>query len=769
MAAVNSKLQQGLAFHQRGQLDRAEGIYREILASAPDDFDALHLLGMLEGERGNAAEATRWLSQALRKNPRAASAHSNLGVALLELTRPEEALASFDRALGLNPDFIDALIGQGLALIQLARLEEALAGFERALAIRPEFAAALYGRGNALLQLGRLDEALVSFDRVLMQMPSHVEALKNRGDALLQLRRPDEALASYDKALAINPRHVQAINNRGNALQNLGRHVEAIASYDKALSITAQYPEAHYNRGNALWQVKRPDEALASYERAIALRPDYPRAFYSRGNLLREMNRHEDAHDSFQRLIEIAPEFDYAPGDLLFAQLFCCNWTELEQRVTGIVRGLRAGKRVVTPFPFLSISDSAADQLRCSQLLVSDKFPAASQPVWRGERYRHDRIRLAYLSADFRVHPSSFLLAGLFEQHDQSRFETIAISFGDDDQSEIRARLKGAFERFIDVRSKSDLEVARLLRDLEVDIAVDLMGHTQFTRMGIFALRPAPVQVNFFCPGTSGTDYLDYIICDRVVIPEDHHPHYSEKVVYLPDTFQANDSKRGIAERAPTRAEAGLPDKGFVFCSFNQAYKFTPALFDVWMRMLHSVEGSVLWLQQANAAALRNLRHEATRRGVDANRLIFAPRVPRLEDHLARYRLADLFLDTLPYNAQTTASDALWAGLPVITCLGTTFVGRVAASLLNAIGLPELITQSLPEYEALALKLVTERKTLAEVRSTLARNRGTFPLFNTDRFRRHIEAAYVEMWERRQRGESPASFAVQPVQQPKSV
>jgi len=350
----------------------------------------------------------------------------------------------------------------------------------------------------------------------------------------------------------------------------------------------------------------------------------------------------------------------------------------------------------------------------------------------------------------------------MFEHHDRSRFETIAISFGDDDQSEIRTHLKAGFERFIDVRNRSDLEVARLMRELEVDIAVDLMGHTRYCRMGILALRPAPVQVNFFCPGTSGADYLDYIICDRVVIPEDHHAHYAEKVVYLPDTFQANDSRRRIAEHTPSRAEAGLPDDGFVFCSFNNPYKFTPATFDIWMRLLRRVEGSVLWLQEVNATAAKNLRREAIQRGIEANRLVFAPRVPRLEDHLARYRLADLFLDTLPYNAQTTASDALWAGLPVITCLGTTFVGRVAASLLNAVGLPELITSSWEDYEALALKLAVDKGLLADIKARLAQNRATYPLFNTDRFRRHMEAAYVTMWGRYQRFEPPVSFAVEP-------
>ena len=357
----------------------------------------------------------------------------------------------------------------------------------------------------------------------------------------------------------------------------------------------------------------------------------------------------------------------------------------------------------------------------------------------------------------------AYCLLGLFETHDQARFETTAISFGPDSNDGMRARLSAAFGRFIDVRNRSDREVAALLRKLEIDIAVDLKGFTAGARAGILSHRAAPVQVNYLgYPGTMGADFIDYILADRLVIPEAHHACYTEKVVYLPDTYQVNDSRRVIADRTPTRALAGLPEQGFVFCSFNSSYKINPTIFDLWMRLLSNIEGSVLWLLESNAVAVRNLRKEAANRGIAPERLVFAPRV-KLEDHLARHLLADLFLDTLPYNAHTTASDALWAGLPMLTCLGTTFAGRVGASLLNAVGLNELITRSLEEYEALALQLATNPKHLADFKSKLAGNRNTFPLFNTDRFRRHIEAAYTTMWERYQRGEAPGSFAVEPI------
>jgi len=437
-----------------------------------------------------------------------------------------------------------------------------------------------------------------------------------------------------------------------------------------------------------------------------------------------------------------------------------CDWHAYEEDSTRVIADVRAGKPTIEPFMFLGISESAQDQLRCSQTWVRDQCAPSASRLWRGNRYRHDRIRLAYVSAHFHERPMGYLMARLFELHDRSRFETIAISSGPDDRSAMRARLKGAFERFIDVRQRSDREVVQQMRQLEIDIAVDRTSFTQGARPGIFAMRAAPIQVSYLAyPGTMGADFIDYVVADEVVIPPEHHAWYAEKVVYLPDSYFVNDSTRKIADRTPTRAELGLPERGFVFCCFNNNYKTTPQVFDVWMRLLREVEGSVLWLLEDNAAAESNLRREASARQVEPDRLIFAPRIAH-GDHLARHRQANLFLDTLPCNAHTTATDALWAGLPVLTCIGTTFTGRVAASLLRAIGLPELITDSLDAYFALALQLAGDTERLDDIRRTLLNHRTTWPLFDTDRFRRHIEAAYQEMWERHQRGEAPTSFSV---------
>jgi predicted O-linked N-acetylglucosamine transferase (SPINDLY family) len=396
---------------------------------------------------------------------------------------------------------------------------------------------------------------------------------------------------------------------------------------------------------------------------------------------------------------------------------------------------------------------------------VRNKYPPRPAPIWRGERYGHARIRIAYLSADLNDHPVAHLAAGMFARHDRSRFETFAISLDPDKPGEMRDRLKGLFDRFIDANPMSDEQVAGLVRDLEVDIAVDLTGFTKGLRPSIFAQRPAPVQVNYLgFAGTLGQDYWDYIVADRFVIPEESRAHYAEKVVYLPDTFMVTDSDRGISRQVPSRAQAGLPENGFVFSCFNNTYKLTPDLFDVWMRLLREVEGSVLWLSKGNAVALGNLRREAEKRGVAGERLVFASRVVGIENHLARLGLADLFLDTLYYNAHATAGDALRAGVPVLTCPGATFASRVAGSLVSAVGMPELITATLADYEALALRLARDPERLAAMRQKLARNLQSFPLFDTERFTRHIEAAYTEMWQRAERGERPQSFAVAPTE-----
>jgi len=460
--------------------------------------------------------------------------------------------------------------------------------------------------------------------------------------------------------------------------------------------------------------------------------------------------------------LELDPDIPHVWGSLIRYRLQCCDWRALQRGRADIAAALRAGKAIMEPSITVALSDSPAEQLQCARRWLAEDADKPVEAVWRGERYCHARIRVAYLSSDFRVHSTAFLIAGVFEHHEKSRFETFAISYGPEEPSEMRARLRDAFDEFIDVRGKTDFEVASLLRQKEVDIAVDLKGYTHDCRPGILGFRPAPIQAHYLgYPCTMGKDYIDYMIADRIVIPPDHRAYYSEKIVYLPDSYQANDSKRRASEGEATRVDVGLPPSAFVFASFNSVYKITPEVFAIWMRLLHHVDDSVLWVLADNEIAERNLRREAATHRIASERVIFAPRVA-YPDHLKRQHLADLFLDTLPCNAHTTASDALWAGLPLITVTGTTFAGRVATSLLHAVGIPELATDSLDAYEALALKLAQDRSALAAMRAKLARNRDTYPLFDTKRFTRHLEAAYVTMWERYQRGEPAVSFAVEP-------
>jgi len=671
------------------------------------------------------------------------------------------AVGHFSRALKLNPNCAPAHASLGDAWLALGRFAEALASFDCALAIEPERSELLNNRGNALLKLERHEEALASYDHALAIKPA-AEIHFNRGNLLLELGRSKEALADYDSALAIKPDYAEALYKRGTALRDLKRPAQALIAYTSALAIKPDYAEVLCDRGNALLELNRHEQAIVDYERALAIRPRFAEAYYNRGVALSAIARHQEAADQFAELLRVAPDFPYARGELLYSRLHCCDWTDYADNVRRIQTHVAAGRRAAKPFVFLSVSESPLDQMQCAKTYCKDKCAASATALWKGEQYRHDALRVAYISADFYDHATAYLTADLFELHDKSRFETYAISLGPDRKDAMRARLENAFSHFVAVRDRSDSEVAQLLRDLEIDIAVDLKGYTQDSRPNILAFRPAPIQVNYLgYPGTMGASFIDYILADRYTIPEQQRSLYSETVVYLPDSYQPNDSKRRIIAPSATRQESGLPKAGFVFCSFVSHYKIVPRVFDSWMRILAAINGSVLWLLAGNEEAVRNLRRRAQIRGIDPERLIFAPRA-KLQQHLARHRFADLFLDTLPVNAHTTASDALWAGLPILTCLGSGFAGRVAGSLLNAVGLTELIAETSEDYEAMAVALAQDPDRLAAIRTKLAQNRSTHPLFDTDRLRRHIESAYEMMSERCQRGERPRSFSVGP-------
>jgi predicted O-linked N-acetylglucosamine transferase (SPINDLY family) len=673
----------------------------------------------------------------------------------------DEAARLYGEVLAADPNNLDALFLLGSVHFQRGEFAAALARFDQALAIKGDFPDALAARGAALSSLERHEEALAAYDKALAIRPTNAQTLNNRGNALLALKRDEEALASYDRALAAKPDYADGWRNRGTALLQLARSLEALASFDRALALRPDFADAWEDRASTLTRLGRREEAVASYNKALALNPGNPNLLYNRGNALSILKRYEEAIRDCEALLALDPDYPYARGVLVHSKLQICDWRFLDEERQKISSALKAGKRVVSPFNLKALSDSPAEQLRCAQLWVAHECPPSSKPLWQGERYRHDRMRLAYVSGDFNNTAVASLMAGVFEHHDRSRFETIAVSFGTADRTPMRVRLESAFERFIDMRGRSDFEIASLLCEMQVDIAVDLMGFTGECRSPIFARRPAAVQVNYLgFPGSMGAPYIDYIIGDPTLIPEEQQPYYSEKIAYLPHSFLPSDSTRRIAEQRPSRGAAGLPDGGFVFASFNNSYKFSPPMFDIWMRILLAVEESVLWMPRNNEAAMRNLVREAAARGIAPERIVFAPPVPEAEGHLARLSLADLFLDTAPYNAHSTACDALWAGVPVLTLLGKSFAGRVAGSALNAVGLPEFIAESPAAYESLALGLAQNPAALAALRDRLAHNRLTHPLFDTEGFTRDLEAAFTGMHARHESGEAPASFAV---------
>ena len=665
-ADIAARLRHAVMLHQRGQLAEAEGIYGQILEHAPAQFDALQLLGAVKIQYGKFAEGADLIKRALEINPRSARALLNLGHALAGLERHDEALGCFSRPIEVKSDYPQAHQGRGLSLLRLGRQQEALASFDAVLAMQPTHVDALGYRGVALAQLGRHAEALAAFDRALAARPTDSQLLNNRGNVLRALKRPEEALRCFDAALAQSRDGLEILCNRGAAQDELNQSEEAIACYDRALAVKPDIAEAHYSRGNALRKLERFSEAVASYDRALAIKPNYFDALHARGAALERLFRYEEAIAGYERALAESPDNHFTLAACAFCALSINDWEKAFAMKAALEAQIERGAGGIDPFVFVAFGDSPAAQLARTRR-YADELSAGVSPPRPRSAARTDKIRIAYLSSDFRQHPVAQLIARVFELHDRNRFEVVGVSLGRDDGSSMRTRIAKAFDRFLDVHAVGDELAARQLADLGIDICVDLNGYTANNRAGILAHRPALVQVAYLgYPGTMGASFVDYVIGDPIVTPFDEQEFYAERIVQLPDTYQANDSTRAIAAHTPSRAQAGLPNGNFVFCCFNNNYKILPPVFDAWMRLLQAVDGSVLWLLHGNEAAHRNLGAAAQARGVDPARLVFADRAP-LADHLARHRLADLFLDTLPYNAHTTGSDALWAGLPMVT------------------------------------------------------------------------------------------------------
>ena len=732
MAGAERTAERALALCRQGRFAEAKALLEPLTRVARPDDRVPGLLGAICLQLGDAAAGA---------GQRAA------------------AIAFYERAIAVRPDHFQAHYNRGVILYQSGQGAAAAASYERALALAPDLAAAHSALGVVQSEAGRHDDALRSHDHAVALAPNDAELHNNRGLALDRAHRLDDAVQAFDAALALAPGFGAAWANRGVALHRLGRFGDALASADAALAIDPGDAEAWSNRGLALHDLRRDDESLAALEKATQLAPSLANAWASLGATLNALKRHDEALAAYDRALALDPGLSEARGDRLHAAMLLCDWRGLDDELAGIGAGVDAGDGVVHPFTLLPTPAPASLQKRCAERYVEAHWPRAAArddvATASGGSASTERIRLGYFSADFHRHATMELMAELFERHDRDRFELHAFSFGPSVDDPMRARAIAAFDRFHEVGAIGDGTVAALARSVGIDIAVDLKGFTQDARPGIFAARAAPVQASYLgYPGTMGAAFIDYLIADDVVVPEASRIDYSEQVAWLPRCYQANAAWQAVAPPRFGRGEAGLPEDGFVFCSFNNSYKIDADVFAVWMRLLQRVPGSVLWLIEANAGAVANLRREAAERGVAGERIVFAPRTNRA-DHLSRHRLADLFVDTLHYGAHTTASDALRAGLPVLTRLGPTFASRVAASLDRSVGLDELVTASVDDYEATALGLATDPARLRALRDRLAAALPTAALFDAAGFARDLEQIYVAMHERQRAGLPP--------------
>ncbi len=761
-------------------------MYRQLLLNQAQNADLFNLLGVVAHQRGRYAEAVDLIGQAIEIDPSIASFHANLGTSLKALGQFDLAVECFDKAIALKPDYAQAHYNRGNTLRELKKLDAAVNCYDKAIALKPDYADAYLNRAISLQELEQLEAALESYDKSIELKADKAEAFCNRGMVLKALKLLDAAVLSYDKAIALNPEYAEAYYNRANALSELKQFDLALCSYDKSIELKPDYEdaylnrgmalqeirqirqslqcynkaielnpalaEAHYNKGNALLELRLFDDALNSLNESIRLKPDLVEAYVNRGNLLKELKQLEAALINYDIALNLKPDQAYLFGMRLNIKMQMCEWNEFHSDVASLSHKIENNEKATPCLPTLALPIAMSLQRKAAEIFVKDKYPFNPILGPISKRVRANRIRVGYYSADFHNHATTYLMAELFELHDKSKFELIAFSFGPDRKDEMRERVLQAVDRFIDVTNISDMAVAQMSRGLRIDIAVDLKGLTKDTRLGIFSYRCAPIQVSYLgYPGTLGANYIDYLIADKRLIPTEAQKYYSENIIYMPNSYQVNDRKRVISNSQFTRQEMGLPDDAFVFCCFNNNYKITPLVFDSWMKILKAAGSSVLWLLEDNSIAAANLRKEALSRGVDCERLVFAKRM-QLSEHLARHKLAGLFLDTLPYNAHTSASDALWAGLPVLTCMEDSFASRVAASLLHASYLPELVTESLPEYEALAIELATNHAKLKAIKDKLELHKMTSSLFDSRRFAKHIECAYTKIYESYQAG-----------------
>jgi predicted O-linked N-acetylglucosamine transferase (SPINDLY family) len=731
-----------------GNPERCRTLLTQVLASDRSNALALNNRGTAQEHLGDLSAALLDYEEACRVEPAFEDALFNRATCLMNLGRLEEAESRYRELIALSPKLADAHFGLGITLDRQHRPEDSVQAYRTAVQADAGHGLAWYNLGNSLMDLKRLDEAIEAFGTASSILPNYGAIYNNCANAFKQLNLQQDALTLYEAACNAEPRNVEARYNKALQLVAMQRWVLAIEACSELFKLAPDHGPGYNCLGIAFSGLRHHVAALDAYKTAARLVPGMAEAYANQAGTLEMLARHEEAIEAYKKALEILPNYHHIPGRLGYKQLYICDWSDYEGNRASVIEGTSADKAVCDPFRMLAFSDSAAMHFKTARLWNRQFFDDEQQAPYPVVLPRHQKIRIGYFSADFHLHATALLMKQFFELHDRSRFEISAFSFGINDRDAMNEKLRPLFDHYFDVRTMDDAAVVALAREMELDIAVDLKGYTLDSRIGIFQQRAAPIQINYLgFPGTMGAPFIDYIIADRVLIPDHLRDFYTEKVIRVPGAYQVNDQNRDVPPSTPSRAALGLPDHAFVFCCFNNNYKITPKLFDVWMRLLQRVDGSVLWLLADSDRVIENLRREAGARGVDAHRLVFAPRAG-LADHLARQRAADLFLDTVPCNAHTTASDALGVGLPVLTCTGTAFASRVAASLLTAQGLDELVTDDLASYERKAFELATHAAEMKRIRAAAEHAALKGRLFDTPELTKAIESGFEQAYER---------------------
>jgi protein O-GlcNAc transferase len=746
---ISMRFDQATVLFQTGRFSEVKILLNEILSFDSNHAESWYLSACIANHEELHQSAIEFLNKALRIDPHNLKYLYTLGDIYYDKKYLNEGIRLFEFIVEINPNDYNGLYNLAVFQQKQKQYEKSLENYRKVLDLDKYNINSIYNIGDILIDLEDYINAAVYFNRVIELQSNSDDALNNLGFLQLELGNYEEALEYLNQAISINSKNLSVLNNLGKVYEKKFLYLEALEYFNRAIILKPDYAEAYYNSGVVLQKLRHYEKALASHESAINIKSDYAEAYYERGNSLKFLERLEEALESYEIALELKPDCEYLVGALLHLKMHMCNWLNFEADVENLLFFISNGFKSTISFSVLALTDSLSMQLKSAESWINDQYPFNPSLGVISKVARSEKIKICYFSSDFCEHPISYLTVELFELHSKKQFELVAFYYGNADSSNMHKRVASAFDHFIDIRLKSDKEIAELSRVMGIDIAIDLSGSTTHGRVGIFAYRAAPIQVSYLgYLGSNGAKYYDYLIADKTIIPVKNQDYYKEKIVYLP-SYQVNDSKRLISDKIFEKVELKFPTNGFVFCCFNNNYKIVPSTFDGWMRILNAVPDSILFLYASNKWAEANLKIEAEKRGVSQSRLFFGSRIERSE-YIARYKVVDLFLDTLPYNAGTTASDALWAGIPVLTCTGESFASRMAASLLNAIELPELITTTQAEYEAKAIELGNNPEKLKAIKDKLERNRLTTALFDTPRFTKHIEAAFMKMYERYQ-------------------